>query len=213
MRRRRLGLILIGSAVVPLAIASTAWACGVLATLKANPGGVAPGQTVNVTGTNYSSAASASEVSVRLNGRTGPVLATTKPPAGSTNINTPVQIPGNTAPGWKVLVASQTVRTASGDDVRKSGTPGRTAVRVGSAAQAKSASRRRSEGPGAAWSDSKPTGPSGAGASATLDAEGSGSSTFPTLLGIVMSLGLLGVGVTLVGRSRTSTANRPLLGA
>ena len=207
MRRRRVGLILIGSAAVPLAIASTAWACGVLATLKANPGGVAPGQTIQVTGVNYSSAASASDVSVRLNSRTGPVLATTKPPAGSTSISTPVQIPGNVTPGWKVLVATQTQ-----NGVPKSGTPGRTTVRVGSAAQAAKSARRKSEGPGAAWSSSTPTGPSGAGA-ATLDAGGSGSSTFPTLLGIVMSLGLLGAGVTLVGRSRTSTANRPLLGA
>ncbi len=208
MRRRRVGLILIGGAALTLAIVSTAWACGVLATLKASPGGVAPGQTVTATGNNYSSAASASDVSIRLNSRSGQVLATTKPVPGSTSINTPVQIPSNVAPGWKVLVATQTV-----NGVPKSGTPGRTTVRVSGAAQAQSANRRRSEGPGAAWSSSNPTGPSGSGASVALDAGGSGGPTIPTLLGIVMALGLLGTGVTLVARSKTTGANRPLLGA
>lgn len=205
--RRRVGLTLIGSAAVTLAIASTAWACGVLATLKANPGAVAPGQAVTVTGNNYSSSAAASDVSIRLNGRNGPVLATAKPPTGSTSLNANFTLPSIT-PGWKVLVATQTV-----NGVPKTGTPGRTTMRVQGAAQAQRSRRQRSEVLGAPWSSSDPTGPSGSAASVAVDGGGSGGPTLPTLLGIVMSLGLLGTGLTLVARNRTSTANRPLLGA
>lgn len=205
MRRRRIGMALIFGAAVPLVIASTAWACGVLATLQVNTKAAAPGQTVTVTGNNYSSSAAASDVSIRLNSRKGGVLATTKPATGFTTINTPVQLPAGVKVGWHVLVATQTV-----NGVPKAGTPGRTTLRIQGAARG----RRSSEAPFAPLGSSKPAGPGGSGGAVASSGGDPGAPTLPTLLGIAAAVMLLGTGVTLVGRSRTSTAtNRPLLGA
>jgi hypothetical protein len=202
MRRRRVGLALIFGAAVPLVIASTAWACGLLATLKVDTKQAAPGASVKVTGVNYSDAANASDVSIRLNSRSGPVLGTTKPAAGSNSIDKTVQLPSNAKPGYHVLLATQS-NVQSGTP--RAGTPGRTTIRVQGAA------RRRSEAPFAPLSSSKPTSPGGA--TAPASAGGLADPSVPTLLGIVLSLTLLGTGVTLVARSRTRAANRPLLGA
>ena len=200
MSKRRVGFFLMGSAAVPLVVASTAWACAALATLKVSDSSVAAGQTIGVSGVSYGSSATDTDVTVRLNSRRGPVLGTiSKPASGSSSINGSVQIPANVRPGWHVLLGMQ-----DRGSTPKSGTPGRVAVRV------RGGARSRSEAP-LAWSSSKPTGPT-SGPEASVVPDGSGSS-FPVLLGIVMSLVLLGTGVTFVGRSRTRTANRPLLGA
>ena len=195
--RRRLGFLLIFGAAISLVVASTAWACGVLATLKVNSSVGAPNQELTATGKNYSSSASASPVQIRWNSRNGQVLQNNATPDASGNITTTFRVPANANPGWYVVMATQTV-----NGVPKSGTPGRTTLRVeGAAAQV------------APWSSSKPTGPGGAGASVALDPAPSGSPALPTLLGIVLSLGLLGGGLTLIGRGRNRTATRPPLGA
>jgi len=195
--RRRLGFLLIFGAAISLVVASTAWACGVLATLKVSSSSGTPGQQLTATGRNYSAAGNASPVQIRWNSRNGPVLQNATPDTAG-NINTTFNVPANASPGWYVVMATQTV-----GGVPKSGTPGRTTVRVeGAAAQA------------APWSSSKPAGPGGTGATVALDPAPSGSPAFmPTLLGIVLSLGLLGGGLTLIGRGRSRTATRPPLGA
>lgn len=200
--RRRLGLFLIIGAAVSLIAVSTAWACGVLATLTA-PSTAAPGSTVNVTGRNYSSSASFGAVQIRLNSRTATPIGSATVGA-DTKINTNVTLPAGLSPGWYVVLGTQTNTTTG---VPKSGTPGRTSIRVQGAA---AASRRHGGAAVTPWSSTTP--PGGSGGLAVKAVGGSGGSAFvPTLLGIFLSLGLLGGGVTLVARSRT--ANRPGLGA
>ena len=184
MRRRAVGLFFICSAVVPLAIVSTAWACGVLATLKANPSTVAVGQPFNVTGVNYSGT-SGQPVSIRLDSRTGPLLGTAVPdPTG--RINATVAVPGGTKAQQHLLLGLQ--NNANGTP--KSGTPGRTTITVTGAS-------RSSTVPGAVWGSSKPGAP-GAG-TVSLDGADAAAPALPaTLLGVALSLGLLGMGLTLV---------------
>ncbi len=179
-------------ALVPLAVAATAWACGVLATLKVDRSVAAPGQQLTVTGANYdNNMTNFTPVQIRWNSRTGPQIGQATPVGG--RINTQVTVPANTQPGWYALNGTQyNVNTGA----PKSGTPGRTTLRVQGAA---SSSTAWSQGPGG-------------GAGVSVDAGPGGPALLPTLLGIVMSLGLLGAGVTLVSRSRRR-ANRPLLGA
>ncbi len=197
--QRRLGILFIACAAILVAAVSTAWACGVLATLKVGPRAASPGQTVTVTGKNYGQvSAGNSEVSIRWKSRTGAVLGTTVPDARG-SIRATVQVPQNARRGSYVVMATQT--TASG--APKSGTPGRTTVRVKKGAAQGAAA--------APWGSAGPTAPGGSEASLALDAGGSGSPTVPTLLGIVLSLALLGTGLTLVARGRA--ASRPSLGA
>src|SRR5215208_5401434 len=73
--RKRVGvLLLIGAVLVPLAIVSTAWACGRLATLRLSADSARTGQEITGFGGNYNSVASSSDVTVRLGGRSGRVL-------------------------------------------------------------------------------------------------------------------------------------------
>jgi len=124
--KRKVGLFLVFGAAVPLAVASTAWACGVLATLSLNTKVAAPGQAVTVTGKNYSNTAEGgpSPVTVRLKSRSGAALTTVAATNGK--IEDTFTVPANTAPGWYVVLATQTL--ANGNP--KSGTPGRTTLRV-----------------------------------------------------------------------------------
>ena len=188
MRRRRVGFLLIFGALVPLALAATAWACGILATLKVEGSSVAsPGQQITVTGVNYSSNMTTNTpVQIRWNSRTGPVIAQATPVGGV--ISQQVTVPANADPGWYVLNGTQySISTGQA----KSGTPGRTTLRVqGAAASAASP-----------WA----SGPGG-GAGVTVGGGPGGPPLVPTLLGVALSLGLLASGVTLVSRSRTRKA-------
>lgn len=201
--RRRTGFLCIFGAAIPLVVfASTAWACGVLATLKAAPSSVAVGQTVGVTGVNYSSDMAAfTPVQIRLDSRSGPVLKEVVPNQAR-RISTTINVPAGTASGDHLLIATQN-SIASGTP--KSGTPGRTTMRVQGAAASSAAA--------SPWSSSKPGAPSGS--TASIDARGSGGDS--VFLGIALSLALLSVGVTLVGRDRATRSSRPsrrpLLGA
>ncbi len=205
--RRRLGFFLIVGAAVSLVAVSTAWACGVLATVSLDKSVAAPGSTVAVTGEHYGNSGSFGPVALRLNSRSAAPMATTTPDlAGRISAN--VRIPAGTSPGWYVVLATQSNTTTG---VAKSGTPGRSSLRVQGAAASAARHRRHHGGGGIApWSSSKPTG--GSGASLAVNTGHTSSSAFlPTLLGIMLSLGLLGTGLTLVARSRT--ANRPQPGA
>lgn len=210
MRRRAVGIFFICSAVVPLAIVSTAWACGVLASMKVNPKSAAAGQTVTATGVNYANAAQVAAgtftpVSIRLDTRTATPVATVTPDAGG-KISTTFVVPGGTSLGSHVVLGTQT-RVADGTP--KSGTPGRTTLKVAAAARGKS--KGSSSAPVSAWGPSTPGGPGGAGDTVTLDGTASGNpALLPTLLGVLLSVALLGTGMTLV--RRTGTANRPLAG-
>ena len=197
--RRRAGFLFIFGAMAPLVVlVSSAWACGVLATLKVAPSSAAPGQTVQVTGLNYSQNMSLfTPVSIRLDSRTGPELKTVTPtPTG--RIDDTFQVPAGTAGGDHVVLATQ---NRISDGTPKAGTPGRTLMRVQGAAA-------RSSALGAApWSNSKPGAPS---ASAAPVDSGSDSS----LLAIILSGAMLSIGLALVGRDRaTRGARRPLLGS
>ena len=186
MRRRRIGFLLIFGALVPLAVAATAWACGVLATLRVDSSVASPGQTLTVTGVNYDSRMDQfTPVQIRWGSRTGPVIGQAVPVGG--RISTQVQVPGNSAAGWHVLNGTQ---HRISDGAPKSGTPGRTTLRVQGAAQGSSA-----------WSSAP-----GGGAGVTVGGGPSAPPLVPTLLGVVLSLGLLGSGLTLVSRSRTRKA-------
>lgn len=205
--RRRVGFGLIFGALVPLAVAATAWGCGLLATLNAGTSVANPGQTLTVTGVNYEpqNGVTATNlepthtpVQIRWNSRYGPIIKEVTPD-GEGKISTTVQVP-DVGSGWYVLNATQ---FSLNGGLPRRGTPGRTTVRVqGEAGSSTAASP---------WSTSKPAGPGGA--AVAVDDSSASPALFPTLLGIVLSLTLLGTGVTLVGRARTRAGNRPLLGA
>ena len=186
--RRRIGFLLMCSATIPVAVfAATAWGCGALTTLKSSDSVAAPGQTITLTGRNYGNTPANSNVQIRWNGRTGPVLAEATPVSGA--ISVPVTVPASAKPGWYVVAATQFV-TATGNP--KSGSPGRTTVRVQGNAVTSATP----------WGAGTPTG-----------SGGSGSPDLP-LPGILLSVALLAAGMTLVARDRASKkATRPVLGA
>jgi len=190
---RKFGLFLVFAAALPLAIVSTAWACGVLATVKLDKRVASPGETVTVTGKNYTTAAGASPVTIRLRSRTGPVLGTTTVD-GANNISDSIKIPDGLASGWYVVMATQ----FNANGTAKTGTPARTTIRIqGRSAAAAAVSP---------WSSATPSGP---GAS-SIPVAGDGGQTLPVALAAFLSLGFLAGGVALVGR-RTRTASRPHL--
>lgn len=193
--RRKFGLLFVFGAVLPLAAASAAWACGVLATLTLPPV-AAPGATITATGKNYSAPTSgtgtptgASDVTIRLQSRTGRIISTTAPPEGG-RLNKTFTIPADVSPGWYVVLAMQ--NNANGTP--KSGTPGRTTLRIQGAAAGAAASP---------WSASGPSGPA---SSQSASGQGGGA-MLPMGLAALLSLSMLAAGWTLVSRR-----GRPLSG-
>ncbi len=202
--RRKVGLSLVFGAVLPLAVASTAWACGVLATLTLNTSVASPNQTVTATGKNYRGA---NPVSIHLMSRGGPVVTTASAdPSGRFTATFP--IPANTNPGWYVLIATEP--KSATDPTPALGTPGRTTLRIqGSGAAATARSHR-----GAAaspWGSSDPTAPTGSAAPVARDGGGLTSpAVLPMLLAVVLSLTLLASGLTLAGRRGRPASRLPL---
>lgn len=213
--RRRVGFLFIFGAIAPLMIlVSAAWACGILATLKAAPSRVAPGQTVGVAGGNYAAppappaaggpapAPTFTPVQIRLDRRGGRVLKEVTPtPSGKLPAGTTVALPSNTRAGDHVLLATQ---AKISDGTPKAGTPGRTVVRVKGAAAGSSA-------PAASpWGTPKPGAPGGSAVSADV-----GGLDGSPLLAVALSLSLLSIGLTLVSRDKVARGGRrrPLLGA
>ncbi len=198
MRRRAGQLFIFGAAAPLLILVSSAWACGLLATLKAAPSVAAPGQTVQASGVNFSDdMATFTPVQIRLDQRFGTVLQEVTPVSG--RFNATFQVPASAGAGDHLVIATQ---NKISDGTSSAGTPGRTTIRVAGAAAGSSA-------PAASpWSNSGPGAPGGSAAS--VDARDSG---YAPLLGIGLSLVMLSIGVTLVARDRASRSRRPLLGA
>ncbi|MDQ3931476.1 MAG: hypothetical protein M3252_01355, partial [Actinomycetota bacterium] len=120
--QRRLVLFFV-LAAVPILVASAAFACQRLVTAYATPKSGPVGTNVTVTGGNYNP--SAGPVEVRLDTRTGKVLATTAAqPDGNISVTFP--IPSGTSVGYHTLVVTQF--TSSGTMI--SGGPGRTSFQV-----------------------------------------------------------------------------------
>ena len=185
--RRRVGFLFIILAAVPVAVfASTAWACGALATLTPSKATAQPGETISVTGRNFRTAsATTTDVQVRLDSRDGPIL--TRHPGGS-EWTQAVRVPPTTGAGWHVLVATQFSSTTG---VPVGGTPARTTVRVQGDVIGSS------------------TAPWGA---ATPPSSGPGSPDVP-LPGILLSVAMLATGLTLVFRDRGRKARRSAVAA
>ncbi|MGH8571619.1 MAG: hypothetical protein ACREX8_03460 [Gammaproteobacteria bacterium] len=184
--RRRVGFLFICSAAIPIAIfAATAWACGTLTTLSSSPKAAAPNGTITVTGRNYGAVPANTNVQLRWNSRSGPIIKEVTPAELLTG--TQVAVP-NVSPGWYVINATQFNATTG---VAKTGTPGRTTVRVqGTAASSN-----------APWGAAKPTGSGGPGGSPDLP-----------LPAVLLSAALLATGLILVARGRGKKATRPVLG-
>ncbi|MGH2918859.1 MAG: hypothetical protein ACRDLS_09735 [Solirubrobacteraceae bacterium] len=171
---------------MPLVVVSTAWACGVLATLKLDKKVAAPGDAITATGKNWGTAAGVSDVTLRLKKRSGQVLATTPALTGG-RINETFALPTSLRPGWYVVLATQ----FNANGTPKTGTPGRTTLRVQGTAR-----KRRGEVVAAPWSSSAPP----AGPSAQLAGDGGSNSLLPILLGGGLSLTMLAGGWALLSR-------------
>lgn len=154
--KRRLLISIFALAMVPLLAGSAAYACQRLVTLHANPSSAAAGSEVEVRGQNYTNDPKASNVDIRLDRRSGPVvLASVAPanlgPSGSFKLN--VTIPAGTAIGDHILIATQTL--ASGAPCV--GCPGRANLTVTATAQGASASSNgAAAGPSQAQESSEP---------------------------------------------------------
>ncbi|HSH23554.1 MAG: hypothetical protein M3Q48_12395 [Actinomycetota bacterium] len=122
---RRYLLVLSVVAGIPLVVASVAFACQSTVTLYSNPKTVAVNSTVKVTGNKYNSSPAFGRVEIRLDRRTGPVLASATPSAG--NFSTDVKIPAGTAAGYHVLIATQYNKETG---VPCTGCPGRVTINV-----------------------------------------------------------------------------------
>jgi len=180
--KRRAGLSLILAACVALAVVSTAFACARLATLYLDQKDATPGTPLDGDGRNYSSGPDASEVTIRLDSRTGRILW--RGPATSTGRIQPRFLTPKTTAGYHTLLATQ---TRSGRPA--AGTPGRATIRI----------NRGAPQPGAAapWGSVKPGGTGGASPAV-------GELPAPVIFGgFLLALALAGSGVlTLAGARR-----------
>lgn len=191
--REKWGLsLMLAAAALPLAVVSVAFACGRLATLQLGPGRVAPGGQLSGFGRNYTTAPTASPVEIRFNRRDGAVLWSGRPlPNG--DIRPAFAVPAKVRAGYYTLLAEQ--RTGTG--AQSPGTPGRSRVFIGTAAQKKKADRAGV----AAWAPgSGNTGPSGG--------PGPWGDVHAGLLAALFSGGLLAGGLALLrsGRRRRPPA-------
>lgn len=129
--RRKVGLSAACALLLSLGITASARAQG--SVLQASSQVVTPGQVITVTGNSFTNAAGHGPVRIRLNGRNGRVLVTANPPDSLGTVSATFPIPADLAPGWYLLVGTQTV-DANGR--QKSFTPGRTRIRVQAPARA-----------------------------------------------------------------------------
>jgi hypothetical protein len=197
-RKRTMGIMLVFGAALPLAVASVAWACGVLATVTLDKKVATPGQSVTVSGKNYANtvAGGASPVTVRLKSRKGTVLTTVNATAG--RISDTFTVPSATSPGWYVVLATQ----SNADGSPKAGTPGRTTLRVQGSAAAGATPLA------APWSSSTPSGP--AASHASIGAGSGSQALLAILLASALSLTMLVGGWKLLSR-KSRAANQPQL--
>ena len=195
--KRRTGFFLILAAAIPLAVASTAYACANLATLYLNKSGGKPGTVLKGDGRNYASpttrppAGPPSQVTIRLDSRTGKVLW--QGPAPDGRIQPRFAIPRARA-GYHTLLATQ----QRADGRPHAGTPGRATIKI---------SGRTSRGAVAApWGSTKPEQPGGTGGASPAV----GSLPSPvTLGGFLLALALAGSGVLVLAGARRGGALAP----
>ena len=185
--KRRTGFFLILAAAIPLAVASTAYACANLATLYLNKSGGKPGTEVKGDGRNYNSSLTASQVTIRLDSRTGRALWQGRADSNG-RIRPSFAIPKARA-GYHTLLATQ----QRADGRPHAGTPGRATIKI---------SGRTGQGAVAApapWGSAKPEQPGGTGgASPAVD-----SLPGPvTLGGFLLALTLAGSGVLVLAGVR-----------
>lgn len=189
--KRKVGLMLMVGGVLPLGVASTAWACAALATISLDSRVVRPGQAVTVTGAGFSDSHAGSNlgnslVTLRLKARNGVVLQDNVDVTGQ-RISTTFRLPTDMAPGYYVMLGTQT----KADGSARAGTPARFAFRVrGTASQSVVASP---------WSSAS-NGPTSSSATGN-----GGLDSQPLLIGGILSLTLLGAGSMLVARRNTHT--------
>lgn len=142
--RRYVGLFSMVGLLLPLVVAATANAQG--ANLDVDPKAARPGQVVTVTGGGYAETGGGlSNASIRLSTRNGVELKS-QPVDTAGRITTSFPVP-NVAPGWYLIIATQTVE-ANGR--QKSFTPGRTRLQVVAAAKDGAGAAAASSG-GGGW--------------------------------------------------------------
>ena len=153
--RKRLGLIMIlAGAVIPLAIASTAWACARLSVIKLNAGQASPGAQVFGVGRNFDPPSRGSTpVTIRFNSRSGAPLTQATPNAEG-RISFSFRVPNAPRGGYAIL-ATQTTREGR----PAAGTPARAPLRVRGASGSRRARRGEIVAPvgGSASSGGGPT--------------------------------------------------------
>lgn len=183
-------LALMVSAVLGVLLAGTmgAWACTNLATLNLSDSSVAPGATVDVTGSSFSEVGDEVQpVELRWNATDGALLAEVEPDSNGA-FSTTVTVPDDAEAGHYVLVANQ-MAAEPGHGLEGSeesfspvfGTPARASVVVGSPATAD-----------AIESDAAP-------ASAAADGGSGGLLALSGMLAVV-ALGLFGAAMALFTR-------------
>lgn len=189
-RRRRFGIsMILAAAAIPLALASLAFGCGVLATLFLTPGRVTQSSELSGYGRNYSSSPKASEVTIRLDRRYGPVVWSGR--ANETGYIKPTfTLPAGLKPGFHLLMATQT----NPGGTPSAGTPAKWRVFVGSAAR-----RRAASSAAGAWAPSFTGSGSGGGSAPAIR-------TDTGLLAALLSGGLLAGGIALLRRKPTTGA-------
>jgi len=156
-----------------------------------------PGQTVTVTGKNWGTAAGQTPVTIRLRSRTGQVLTTTAAQPGG-GISETFALPASLSPGWYVILATQ----FNANGTPKTGTPGRTTIRIQGAASSKDAAVAA-----APWGSSTPSGPAASAAST-----GGSGSLLAIMLAATLSLTMLVGGWKLLSRSRSRSVAAPQFG-
>ena len=185
MRKRLIGATGVVAAV--LVTAATAFACTNLASLNISSSSGSPGTTLQISGTAYA-IKGGSDVVVRWDSLTGPILATVKPDATGT-IHGTVTVPAEAKPGPHVILATQDYTDAKGVTTAAYGTPARAGFTIGAVPAAPAASE--------------------AAATSAAAADTSGSSSGLIALTIALGVGglaLFGAGLAVVARQ---TRRRP----
>ena len=122
--RRKAGLFVVCGIVLPLASTTSAHAQG--STLQVNVADPTPGQSITVTGNNFTAAAGNSPVTIRLSTRNGTVLSSPTPDSLG-QISATFPVPPSLTPGWYLLLATQTTTV---NNRHRAFTPGRVRIRV-----------------------------------------------------------------------------------
>lgn len=127
MRKRLIGVT--GALAAVLFTAATAWACTNLASLNISSPTGNPGMILDVSGTAYATKGG-SDVVVRWDSLTGPVLASLTPDATGT-IRGSVAVPADAKPGPHVILATQDYTDGTGKTAPAYGTPSRAGFTIG----------------------------------------------------------------------------------